>query len=136
MPTLHIGQKIKNKKTNEPIIIKTILGWVFMGGESEIYHKCVTSNKLNLQNLDTVSEPEKHFWELETFGTETFIEKQTKDCKSTSGLSRKDDRQSLFCWLIAKRTQVSFSFNRDLAIMPWKPLENKFKKDREFHKTY
>ena len=136
MPTLHIGQKIKNKKTNEPIIIKTILGWVFMGGKSEIYHKCVSSNKLNLQNLDTVSEPEKHFWELETFGTETFIEKQTKDCKSTSGLSRKDDRQSLFCWLIAKITQVSFSFNRDLAIMPLKSLENKFKKDREFHKTY
>ena len=30
---------------------------------------CLTSNKLNLQNLDTLSESIQHFWELEIFGT-------------------------------------------------------------------
>ena len=40
-----------------------------MGGKSEIYHNCVTSRKLNLQNLDTLSESAERFWELETFGT-------------------------------------------------------------------
>ena len=30
MPTLHIGQEIRIGKPNEPIAIKTILGWVLM----------------------------------------------------------------------------------------------------------
>ena len=61
MPTLHIGQEIRKGKSNEPIAIKTILGWVLMGKKSEKYHGCVTSNKLNLQNLDTLSESVERF---------------------------------------------------------------------------
>ena len=69
MPTLHIGQEIRKGKPNKPIAIKTILGWVLMGGKYENYQNCVTSNKLNLQNLDTLSESAERFWELETSGT-------------------------------------------------------------------
>ena len=69
MPTLHIGQRIRKGKPKELITIKTILGWVLMGRKSEKYHNCVTSNKLDLQNLDTLSEFVERFWELETFGT-------------------------------------------------------------------
>ena len=61
MPTLHIGQEIRKGKSNEPIAIKTILGWVLMEKKSEKYHSCVTSNKLNLQNLDTLSESVERF---------------------------------------------------------------------------
>ena len=61
MPTLHIGQEIRKGKSNEPIAIKTILCWVLMGKKSEKYHSCVTSNKLNLQNLDTLSESVERF---------------------------------------------------------------------------
>ena len=68
MQTLHIGQEIRKGKPNEPIAIKTILGWVLMGGKSKKYHNCVTWNKLNLQNLDTLSESAERLWELETFG--------------------------------------------------------------------
>ena len=53
-----------------------------MGGKSEIYYNCVTSNKLNLKTLDTLSESAERFWELETFDTQAFTEKRTKDCKS------------------------------------------------------
>ena len=67
--TLNIGQEIRKGKTNEPIAIKAIIGWVLMRGKLEIYQNCVTSNKLNLQNLDTLSESAELFWELETFGT-------------------------------------------------------------------
>ena len=56
-------------KTNQPIAIKAIIGWVFMRGKLEIYQNCVTSNKLNLQNLDALSESVELFWELETIGT-------------------------------------------------------------------
>ena len=69
MPTLHRGQEIRKGKLIEPVPIKTILGWVFMGGKSEIYHNCVASNKLNLQNLYTILESVERFGELETFGT-------------------------------------------------------------------
>ena len=69
MPTLHIDQEIRKGKPNESVAIKTILDWVLMGGKSEIYHNCVTSNKLNLENLDTLSESVERFRELETFST-------------------------------------------------------------------
>ena len=90
MPTLHIRQEIRKGKPNEPIAIKTILGWVLMGGKLENYHNCVASNKLNLQNLDTLLESEERFWEL--------------------AHSRKDDGQSLFRWFIVERTQTSSAF--------------------------
>ena len=61
MPTLCISQEIGKGKPKKPIAIKISLGWVLMGGKSEIYHNNVTSNKLNLQNLDTLSESVKHF---------------------------------------------------------------------------
>ena len=107
-----------------------------MGGKSEIYHNCVTSNKLNLKTLDTLSESAERFWELETFDTQAFTEKRTKDCKSAWKLSKKDGTQSLFSWLIVKRAKTSSSFNRDLPIMRLKSLENKFKKEPTFHETY
>ena len=34
MPTPYIGQEIRKGKPNKPIAIKTILGWVLMGGKS------------------------------------------------------------------------------------------------------
>lgn len=35
----------------------------------DMYYNCETWNKLNLQNLDTLPESVKRFWELETLGT-------------------------------------------------------------------
>ena len=89
MPTLHIGQVIRKGKPNEPIAIKTILGWVLIGGKSEKYQNRVTSNKLNLQNLDSLSKCIERFWELETCGTRPKADltllpkKQTKGYKGT-----------------------------------------------------
>ena len=69
MPTLHIGQEIRKGKPKEPIAVKTFFDWVLIGEKSEIYHNCVTSNRLNFQILDALSESAECFWELETFGT-------------------------------------------------------------------
>ena len=69
MPTLHIGQIIRKGKPNEPIAIKTILHGVLIGGKSEIYLNYVNSNKLNLQNQDTLTESVECSWEFETFCT-------------------------------------------------------------------
>ena len=33
--------RLRKKKTNKPITIKTILGWALMGGKSEKYHICL-----------------------------------------------------------------------------------------------
>ena len=69
MPTLHIGQEIRKGKPKEPIAVKTFFGWVLIGEKWEIYHNCVTSDRLNNQILDDLSESAEYFWELETFGT-------------------------------------------------------------------
>ena len=68
MPTVYIGQEIRKGQPYEPVAIE-LSCWMFMGGKSEIYHNCVISNKLNLQNLDTLSESVDCFRELETFAT-------------------------------------------------------------------
>ena len=83
-----------------------------MGGKSEIYHNCAISNKLNLQNLDTLSESVDCFWELEAFVTRPktdlpFYRKTNKRLWITWGHSRKDDGQS-FSWFILERAQVPF----------------------------
>ena len=69
MPTLHVGQIIRKGKPNEPIVIKTILHSVLIGGKSEIYLNYVNSNKLDLQNQDTLTESVKCSWEFESFCT-------------------------------------------------------------------
>ena len=61
MPTLQIGQEIRKGEPSKPIAVKRNLSWVLMGGKSGIYHHCLTSNKLKLQNLDTLSESVMRF---------------------------------------------------------------------------
>ena len=123
MPTLHIGQEIRKGKPNEPIAIKTIFGWVLMGGKSEKYHNCVTSNKLNLQNLDTLSESVERFWELETFGTRpkadlTLLPKnEGKAIKVLEVTVAKTTDSHYSVGLLKKEHRPILPFNRDLAIM-------------------
>ena len=87
MPTLYIGQEIRKGKPSEPIAIKTILGWVLMGGKSAKYHNFVTSNKLNLQNLDTLLESVEHFlairnlWYMSKSSSDPFTENEQKAIK-------------------------------------------------------
>ena len=141
MPTLHIGQEIRKGKPNEPIAIKTILGWVLMGGKLENYHDYVTSNKLNLQSLDTVLESEERFWELETFGTcpkadLTLLPKnEQKAIKVLEHTVEKTTDNHYSVGLLWKEHRPVLPFNRDLAIMRLKSLENKFKRDPEFYKS-
>ena len=142
MPTLHVGQEIRKGKSNEQIAIKTILGWVLVGGKPEKYHNCVTSNKFNLQNLDTLSEFVQCFWELETFGTRSkadltlLLKNKQKVIKVLEDTVEKtmDDHYSVD--LLWKEHRPVLLFNRDPAIMRLKSLENKFKRDPEFYKSY
>ena len=130
-------------KSRKPFLaIKTILDWVLMGRKSEIYHNCVTSNKLNLQNLDSLSESVERFWELETCVTRpkaelTLLPKsEQKAIKVPKGTVEKmtDNHYSIgFLW---REHRPVLLFNRDLAIIRLKSLENKLKKDPEFYKTY
>ena len=142
MPTLHIRQEIRKGKPNEPIAIKTILGWVLMGGKLENYHNCVASNKLNLQNLDTLLESEERFWELETFGTcpkayLTLLPKnEQKAINILEHTVEKTTDNHYFVGLLWKEHRPVLPFKRDLAIMRLKSLENKFKRDPEFYKSY
>ena len=113
----------QKRKPNEPIAIKTIFGWVLMGGKSEKYHNCVTSNKLNLQNLDTLSESVERFWELETFGTRpkadlTLLPKnEGKAIKVLEVTVAKTTDSHYSVGLLKKEHRPILPFNRDLAIM-------------------
>ena len=140
MPTLHIDHGIRKEKPNEPIAIKTILGWVLMGGKSEIYHNCVTSNKLNLQNLDTLSESVERFWELETFGTRpkadlTLLPKNDqKAIKVLEDTVEKMTDNHYSVGLLWKEHRPVLLFKRDLTIMRLKSLEKNSKNTLNFTK--
>ena len=123
MTTLHIGQEIRKGKSNEPIAIKTIFGWVLMRGKSEKYHKCVTSNIMNLQNLDNLSQSVERFWELQTFGTRrkadlTLLPKnEGKTIKILEVTVAKTTGSHYSVGLLRKEQRPVLPFNGDLAIM-------------------
>ena len=123
MTTLHIGQEIRKGKSNEPIAIKTIFGLVLMRGKSEKYHKCVTLNIMNLQNLDTLSQSVERFWELQTFGTRpkadlTLLPKnEGKAIKLLEVTVAKTTGSHYSVGLLRKEHRPVLPFNRDLAIM-------------------
>ena len=111
-----------------------------MGGKSEIYHNCVTLNKLNLQNLDTLSESVERFWEFETFGTRPKAD-LTLSLKNEQKVVKvlEDTVEKMIhnhsVGLLWKEHRPVLPINRDLAMMRLKSLENKLKKNPEFHKT-
>ena len=113
-----------------------------MGGKSEIYHNGVTSNKVNLQNLDTLSESVERFWELETFGSRaktdlTLLPKNEQKAIKVLDKTVEEMTDNHFSvGLLWKEHRPVLPFNRDFAIMWLKSLESKFKKDPEFYKTY
>ena len=97
---------------------------------------------MNLQNLDTLSESVERFWELETFGTHLktdlilLPENEQKAIKVLEDTVEKMTGNYYSVGLLWKERRPVLPFNRDLAIMCLKSLENKFKKDPEFHETY
>ena len=111
-----------------------------MRRKSEKYQNRVTSNKLNLQNLDSLSECVDRFWELETCGTRpkadlTLLPKNgQKAIKVFEDTVEKTTDNHYSVGLLWKEHRPVLPFNRDLAIMRLKSLENKFKRDPEFYR--
>ena len=62
---------------------------MFIGRKSEICNNCVTSNKLKLQNLDTVSESENIFGNLKPFAQKLLLRNEKKTVKLPEGSADK-----------------------------------------------
>ena len=99
-------------------------------------------SKKYLQNLDILSESVERFWELETFGTHPKADltlspkNEQKPIKLLEDTVEKTSDKHYFVGLLWKEHITVLPFNRDLAIMHLKSLENKFKRDPEFYKSY
>ena len=51
MPQLHLQEDTRIGETNDPIAVKTALGWVLMGGENSV-HKINTNRLVTNENIN------------------------------------------------------------------------------------
>ena len=142
MPTLHIDQEIRKGKPNEPITIKTILGWVLMGGKSE-----KISQSCNFKQVE-LTKPRypirvcraflgiRNIWYTSKADLTLLLKNEQKAIKVLEVTVEKTTDDHYSVGLLWKEHRPILPFNRDLAIMRLKFLENQFKRDPEFYKSY
>ena len=66
MPELHLPNEIRKRNKNEPIRIKLVLGWVFLGGHNKEKYS-LNSNRIFVcesNMLDLLTQ----FWQIESYG--------------------------------------------------------------------
>ena len=66
MPQLHLQEDTRTGETNDPIAVKTTLGWVLMGGKNSVNK--INTNRLvtNDENINLDQQLEK-FWAIESY---------------------------------------------------------------------
>ena len=129
---------------NEPIAVKTCLGWVLIGncslGENDTKGSC---NHILLNNCDTqMSKTVEQFWDIESYST-----KKTSNIDILPPLEKKaieilkaettlKDNHHFETPLLWKHNEIHLYNNRNLAMKRFTSLEKKFSRNSEFAKMY
>ena len=137
MPHLLLHLDYKVGKQNDPVAIKTKLGWVLMGGKS-ITNKSLT-NYIN-SDLELLSQNVEQFWAIESYGT----------TKNDVSLLPKNEQRAIHILesttvkkmnryevgLLWKSDEPKLPNNRALAVSRLKSLESKFSKQPQLAEKY
>ena len=81
IPELHLPHEITKENKNEPVGIKSVLGWVLLGGNNNKKYS-LNSNRIYVCESN-VHDSLKQFWQIESYGTskedlETLLQNQIK----------------------------------------------------------
>ena len=85
MPQLHLQEDNRIGKTNDPIAVKTTLGWVLMGRKKSV-NKINTNRLVTNENINCDQQLEE-FWTIESYGTHSI--------ESSKVMFNKEDRRAL-----------------------------------------
>ena len=140
MPTLHIGQEIRNDCCQNLLWLG--VNWREIGNIPQLcnFKQVELSNPRCLVWVCRMFLGIRNLWYTSRNCSELFTKIWTKGCKITWGQGRKDDGQLLLLLfsvgLFWKEHRPDLPFNINLEIRRLKSLENKLKKDQEFQETY
>ena len=140
MPQLYLQEDTRIGKTNDPIAVKTTLGWVLMGGKNSV-NKINTNRLVTNENINLDQQLEK-FWTIESYGTHSI--------ESSKVMFNKEERRALDILekttvkngnryevgLLWKNEETKLPYYRDLAVNRFKSTENKFNRNPETATKY
>ena len=85
MPQLHLQEDNRIGKTNDPIAVKTTLGWVLMGRKKSVNN--INTNRLVTNENINCDQQLEEFWTIESYGTHSI--------ESSKVMFNKEDRRAL-----------------------------------------
>ena len=118
---LHL-EFVKGKSKDDPMAVRTILGWTLFGGRSS--NKSITANVLSFKKLEASVE---RFWEQESYATTS---------KLTSALMTKDEKRALTLLkegtnLVEGRCEVGMLWRNDAVQL----VNNRFLAEKRLSST-
>ena len=140
MPELHLPNEIRKENKNEPVGIKSVLGWVLLGGNNK--EKCSLNSTRICVCESNIHNSSKQFWQIESYGTskentETLLPKlEQKAIEMLNKTVCKEKSGHYSVGLLWKNQTTKLPYNREIAVSRLKSLENKFRKEPVFCKKY
>ena len=132
------------RRIGEPIAIKTVFGWIFVGSDINVI--CNFENFKNtkgycnfMTNLDDLHKNICKFWEIESYGTlpkSAFLPPYDQRALEILENTTKIKNGHFEVGLLWKDELPLLLNNRDLAVARFKSLEKKFRKNPDFHELY
>ena len=86
MSQLHLQEDTRIGKTNDPIAVKTTLGWVLMSGKNSV-NKINTDRLVSNENINLDQQLGK-FWTIESYGTHSI--------ESSKVMFNKEERRAVY----------------------------------------
>ncbi|XP_057316774.1 uncharacterized protein LOC130657792 [Hydractinia symbiolongicarpus] len=137
-PSLHIQHDYRVGKHNEPVAVKTQLGWILFGGKN----KNIFTNINRLENdTDDLTKAVERFWEIESYGTKPPLHPDllTKDEKHALHILKSTTKMKdghFEVGLLWKDKKPKLPYNRELAVKRLKSNERKLSKQSILAKNY
>ena len=140
MPQRHLQEDTRIGETNDPIAVKTTLGWVLMGRKNSV-NKINANRLVTDENINLDQQLEK-FWTIESYGTHSI--------ESSKIMFNKEERRALDilgkttvkngnCYevgLLWKNEETKLPYNGYLTVNRFKSTENKFNRNPEIATKY
>ena len=143
MPQIHLQHYIRVGNFDAPVAVKTILGWVLIGGKrsNSVNTNIVSTNKPNINYDDDLNKQAEKFWSVESYGTMKPYDKEnmTKEEKKAIKIletttTKRANRYKV--GLLWKESNPILNYNKGMAVHRFHLTERKFAKNNELAIKY
>ena len=140
-PHFFLQHESKAGKWDEPIAVRTSLGWTLLGEDNSYkkrQHHCYQLHKQAILSLNANVEK---FWQVESYGTlpktdPSLLSLEEKRALEILKKSTTIEDGHFKVGMLWRDDQPSLPYNRELALSRLRSLENKFSKNTSFANMY